>query len=195
MKADPGADDPVERLDQLIQPAPEPENEVLTDDAQVVRWAGPAFLACSVVLIPWTAYLAATLPAREESANYGAAWAGFDVLLLATLAATGYFALRRSRYLAMAAAATATLLVVDAWFDCMTTPWPQRWESMLLAALVELPLATVCLWLSYHTLHIAERRIVLLQRRRRAGPPPGGRRVTWPRRQAQPPREHSRGRT
>src|ERR1022692_224440 len=30
--------------------------------------------------------------------------------------------LRRSRYLSTAATATATLLVVDAWFDVMTTP-------------------------------------------------------------------------
>jgi hypothetical protein len=45
------------------------------------------------------------------SPHYDAAWAGFDVMLVVALASTGYFALRRSRYLATAA--TATLLVVD----------------------------------------------------------------------------------
>jgi hypothetical protein len=35
-------------------------------------------------------------------------------MLLAALAATAFFALRRSRYLSMAATATAVLLVVDA---------------------------------------------------------------------------------
>jgi hypothetical protein len=39
----------------------------------------------------------------------------------------------------------------------------------LLCALVELPLAAVCRWLSYHTQQLAERRIVLLQRRHRTG--------------------------
>ena len=102
------------------------------------------------------------------SPNYDLAWAGFDVLLLGLLAITGYFALRRSRYLAPAASATAALLVVDAWFDCMTTPSAERLGSVLLCAFIELPLAGVCLWLSYHTLQIAERRIVLLQRRSRA---------------------------
>lgn len=174
MKTGHGADGPLGRAGRLAGPAAEPENAVLTDQARVVRWAGPAFLACSLVLLPWTVYLAVTLPASAMTANYGPAWAGFDVLLMATLAATGYFALRRSRYLALTSAAAAALLVVDAWFDCMTTPWPQRGQSLLLAAFVELPLAAVCLWLSYHTLHIAERRIILLQRRQRAVQPRRG---------------------
>jgi hypothetical protein len=91
-------------------------------------------------------------------------------MLLVALASAGYFALRRSRYLATAAAATAALLVVDAWFDVVTSPPSQLPESVLLAVAVELPLAAVCAWLSYHTEQLAERRIVLLLRRRgRAG--------------------------
>jgi ABC-type proline/glycine betaine transport system permease subunit len=89
------------------------------------------------------------------------------VLLIIALAATGYTALRRSRYLSMAATATAVLLVVDAWFDVMTTPGAQVIQSIVLAAVVELPLAGVCVWLSLHTQDLAERRIVLLMRRRR----------------------------
>ena len=55
---------------------------------------------------------------------------------------------------------------MDAWFDCMTTPARERWQSFLLCGLVELPLAAVCLWLSYHTHQIAERRVRLLLRQR-----------------------------
>lgn len=72
-------------------------------------------------------------------------------MLLAVLASTGYFALRRSAYLAITAAATATMLVVDAWFDIMTSPRHQLYEAITLAVLIELPLAAVCAWLSYHT--------------------------------------------
>ena len=89
------------------------------------------------------------------------------IALLAALAGTGYFALRRSRYLATAAAAAATLLVVDAWFDVMTTLPGQRLEPVALAAGVELPLAALCVWLSLHTQQLAERRLVLLLRRGR----------------------------
>jgi hypothetical protein len=133
----------------------------------VVRWAGPAFLACSGVLIPWTIYLGLSLPSRQLSPHYNVAWVGFDVLLIATLGATGYFALRRSRYLAITAAAASALLVVDAWFDIMTSPRQQIPEAIILAALVELPLAGVCAWLSYHTEHLAARGITLFAGRSR----------------------------
>src|ERR1700733_1200648 len=123
MKPAPDAgDDPLSRLDHMVGSAPEAENAVLTDNARLVRWTGPAFAAFSLLLLPWIGYIAVSLPSRQLSPNYDIAWAGFDVLLLAGLAATAYFALRRSRYLTTAASATATLLLVDAWFDCLTTP-------------------------------------------------------------------------
>lgn len=162
----PGPGDIVSKLDALVEPAPEAENAVLTDEARIVRWTGPLFAAFSVILLPWIIYLAESLPGRQISTHYDSAWAGFDVMLLLGVASTGYFALRRSRYLATAAAATAALLVVDAWFDVITSPRSQLPESVLLAIAVELPLAGVCAWLSYHTEQLAERRIVLLLRRR-----------------------------
>ena len=131
----------VSKIDAMVAPAPEPENAVLTDETRLVRWTGPMFALFSLILLPWTIYIAGSLPAEQVSTNYDAAWAGFDVLLTLTLASTAYFALRRSRYLATAATATATLLVVDAWFDVLTTPGVQRIEAILLAAFVELPLA------------------------------------------------------
>lgn len=167
MKTSPAAEDPLEKLDQLVDVVPEPENAVLTDNARVVRWTGPMFSLFSVILLPWVVYIGISLPSRQLSPNYDIAWAGFDLFLLGSLAGTAYFALRRSRYLSTAAGATAALLVVDAWFDCMTTPASQRWQSFVLCFLVELPLAGLCLWLSYHTHQIAERRVLLLRRRRR----------------------------
>jgi hypothetical protein len=172
----------VDRVDALVEPAAEPENAVITDDARAVRWAGPLFTLFALIMVPWTVYIGESLPRRQLSPHYDVSWAGFDVMLLATLAATGYLALRRSRYLAMAATATAVLLVVDAWFDLMTTPEGQIAQSIVLAAVVELPLAAVCVWLSLHTHELTERRIVLLMRGRGAGgrwrragrPGPGG---------------------
>lgn len=132
----------------------------------MVRWAGPLFILFALIMVPWTVYIGESLPERQLSPHYDVSWAGFDVLLLTALAATGFFALRRSRYLSIAATATATLLVVDAWFDLMTTPEGQIAQSIVLAVLVELPLAAVCAWLALHTEELAERRIVLLMRRR-----------------------------
>jgi hypothetical protein len=153
------------QIDDLVQAAPEPENAVLVDNARVVRWAGPVFALFSLILLPWIAYLAYSLPSRQVSADYDVAWAGFDVMLLVALASTGYFALRRSRYLATAAVATVTLLIVDAWFDVVTALPGQRLEPVAEAMLIELPLAAVCIWLGVHTQQLAERRLVLLMRR------------------------------
>jgi hypothetical protein len=156
------ADEVVGKIDSLVPTADQPENEVIVDTSRIVKWTGPLFALFSLILLPWTIYLGETLPRRQLSPHYDVAWAGFDVMLLIGLSATAYFSLRRSRYLAVSAAATATLLVVDAWFDVMTTPGSQVAESIVLAAVVELPLAAVCLWLSLHTEQLAERRITLL---------------------------------
>jgi hypothetical protein len=163
-KPDPDDEDVLSRLDALIEPAAEPENAVLADNAKLVRWAGPMFALFAVALLPWIVYIALTLPARQLSPNYDIAWTGFDIMLLTALASTAYFALRRSRYLSTAAVASAVLLTADAWFDVMTTPGSERTESILLCFLVELPLAGLCLWLSHHTIQISERRVVLLKR-------------------------------
>jgi hypothetical protein len=49
------------------------------------------------------------------------------------------------------AAAPATLLVVDAWLDVMTSPPGRRLESGVLAVFLERALASVCAWLSFRT--------------------------------------------
>ena len=162
----PDPDDVVAKLDGLVPAADEPENAVLTDDARAVRWAGPLFAVLSVGLLPWIAYIAISLPARQLSPNYDVAWAGFDLLLFGGLASTAYFAFRRSRYLSSAATATATILIVDAWFDVMTSPAHELPQALVLCIVAELPLAALCLWLSHHTLALTERRIVLIRRRR-----------------------------
>jgi hypothetical protein len=155
------------KIDDLVAPAPEPENEILVDQSRLIRMVGPMFALFSVVMLPWIAYIGVTLPSRQLSPNYDIAWAGFDVLLAVALGGTGYFALRRSRYLSAAAAATSSLLVVDAWFDCMTTPAGSRWESFVFCFCVELPLSVLCMWLSYHTEQLKARRIRILQRQLR----------------------------
>jgi hypothetical protein len=166
VNSQPEPDDLIEKLDSLVPPVADPENQVLVDQSRIVRWTGPLFALFSVILLPWIIYIALTLPARQESPHYDVAWVGFDMMLFAGLASTAYFALRKSSYLASAATATATLLIVDVWFDVMTSPGRDLVRAILLAVVVELPLASVCVWLSRHTHQLTERRISLLLRRR-----------------------------
>ena len=91
--------------------------------------ASPAFLwlvrliaVSAVVLVPWAAYLALSLPASVSARHWPVAWAGLDVVMAAGLAATAWLAVRRDRRTAFPAVSTATLFLVDAWFDVCTAP-------------------------------------------------------------------------
>jgi hypothetical protein len=157
-----------DQLDAMVPVSEDAGNQVLTDDTKLVRWTAPLFVACAVVLLPWIVIAGLTLPERELSRNYGLAWAGYDVILLIGLVSTGVTALRRSRRLPIAAAATGALLTADAWFDVLTTPggWGMA-EAVAMSLLAELPLATICFWLAWHSQEFAEHRLVLLTRRQR----------------------------
>jgi hypothetical protein len=152
-----------ERIDSSVPVAEDIGNTVLTDERPITRLAGPLFVLLSVLLVPWTVFIAVALPSRQLSSNYDIAWAGFDVFLCAGLAGTGYFALRRSRWLPAAAAATGTLLVVDAWFDLVTSPSGRDLAlAIVLAAVVEVPLAVLCFFLARQGQMVSDERLEML---------------------------------
>jgi hypothetical protein len=106
-----------------------------------------AFLVIGIGLIPWTVFLAVTLPSRHvQSDFYDVGWAGFDILLAAMLALTGLGLLRRRPWVQATAASAATLLVCDAWFDVLSSSrHGERLAALLLAVLAELPTAVLCM--------------------------------------------------
>ncbi|MEU3622362.1 helix-turn-helix domain-containing protein [Amycolatopsis coloradensis] len=104
-----------------------------------------AFLAgAAVLLVPWTVYLAHTLPDRYDTGQWRAAWVGFDVALLLCFATGAWLGSRRRRAAVPLLSATAALLCCDAWFDVMLG-WTsaERWTSIALAVFVEIPVAVV----------------------------------------------------
>lgn len=94
----------------------------ITPARPAFRWLVRLVAVSSVVLFPWAAYLAATLPASVSARHWPLAWTGLDVAMAAGLAATAWLAVRRDRRLAFPAVSTATLLLADAWFDVCTAP-------------------------------------------------------------------------
>jgi hypothetical protein len=121
-----------------------------------VRWAGPLFVLAALLLVPWIVLLVAALPSEHKAAHWDVAWAGFDVALALLLLTVAVAVWRGSPWLEGAAAAAATLLFVDAWFDVLTAS--TRTELLVSigeAAFVELPLAVLCLLLARN----AERRL------------------------------------
>ncbi|SFF84795.1 hypothetical protein SAMN05216251_13212 [Actinacidiphila alni] len=119
------------------------------------RWAGHALLACGLALVPWLVVLAVTLPSASTASggHWATAWVGLDAFEAAGLIATGVLATRRARLLPPAAAATAMLLVTDAWFDTTTAAPGQDFAVALAMALAaELPLAAACAVLAVRAL-------------------------------------------
>lgn len=97
-----------------------------------------------LALVPWMLVLARTLPQSTEVSNWATAWIGLDVMLAAGLTGTGLLLRRRDARVVPVAAATAALLVMDAWFDVTTSAGSEQALALLLAAGVELPLAVAC---------------------------------------------------
>ncbi|MEU0058634.1 hypothetical protein [Streptomyces sp. NPDC006334] len=113
--------------------------------ARGVRRVGWLLVACGVALLPWLYVLATGLPATATAAHWPVAWVGLDALEALGLIATGLLAVRGDGRHALAAAATATLLVVDAWFDTATAaPGGDIATAVAMALGAELPLAALC---------------------------------------------------
>jgi hypothetical protein len=117
-------------------------------------WVAPAFAICAVILVPWIGYLAATLP-NTARVHDRTPWVGFDIGLMVMLALTALLAWRGSPRVSFAATSTATMLIVDAWFDITTSRRHVDLVQALATSVIELSLAAVCLWIAYHAASVA----------------------------------------
>jgi len=116
------------------------------------HWVIAAFALAALGLLPWTAWLAATLSPRHVTTDWDLAWSGFDIGLALLFGATAYAAFVRSPWVAALASALGTMLLVDAWFDVvLESHWDERRYSILLAVFAELPAAAVCFWIAQRT--------------------------------------------
>lgn len=126
---------------------------------------GSMLIFVAVLMVPWTVYLAATLPTRHHAAHWDAVWVGFDVALVFGIVITAVGAFRRSGWLAIAATATGTLFLCDAWFDVLTSTGSHEATVAVLQALVgELPLAALCFWIAWNVERAREWSAVLRDR-------------------------------
>jgi hypothetical protein len=120
-------------------------------------------IAAALVLPPWIAYLALSLPDHYVARNWAAAWVGFDVLLLLMFALTAILGLLRRQLLVLSAFGTGVLLICDAWFDVMTAAPSDRWFSAATALLVELPVAALLIGSALRLTKASAMRLWLLE--------------------------------
>lgn len=99
--------------------------------------------SAAVLLVPWTIYLAVSLPHVHQVRQWGSLWVGFDGIELLLLALTFWLAWERRVVGLLVAFATGVVLLCDAWFDLLTAAPGERWQSVAAAVVLEIPLALV----------------------------------------------------
>lgn len=153
----PLAANPVHRGRMALGAAPKSEART--------RWLATVVLLIAGGMVPWTVFLAFTLPDRYQAGNWNVVWVGFDVALVTVLGYTAWAAWFRRQVMAATLLVAATLLLCDAWFDVLTSLGsPRGWISIVTALGGELPLAVSFLCL-YHRIVLQ----TITELRRQAG--------------------------
>jgi hypothetical protein len=109
----------------------------------------------------WTIYVGYDLPRHYVANNWDVAWVGLDAAQVLMLAGAAWAAWRRRSLLVMFATASATLLLLDAWFDVTTARRGDVLQGALLAGLVEVPSAIALVWVAHRGLRLMARAAVL----------------------------------
>ncbi|WP_329569496.1 hypothetical protein [Kitasatospora sp. NBC_01266] len=134
-------------IERQVTP-PEPAAPVpagLPRPVRLPRRAATVLTVLGLAMVPWLFFLHTGLPGTAQAAHWAWAWTGLDSLEALGLLSTGLLLRRGDQRACLAAAATATLLLVDAWFDTMTAaPGSDLIASALMAVGAELPLAVLC---------------------------------------------------
>jgi hypothetical protein len=102
----------------------------------------------AIVLVPWMVLLGRTLPSATRVQHWSTAWIGLDALLTAGCAGTALLDRRSDRRAGLAATATATVAVLDAWFDLTTAQPGAQFIEALLCGVGEFALAGYCVYLA-----------------------------------------------
>lgn len=108
------------------------------------------FALVAIALVPWSLWLSYSLPIDHTDHRWNLVWSGFDIAMLAAIAMTAYLGCKKSGWIVVAASISGTLLLVDAWFDCVTAM--DAWEHFLsvsATAFIEIPLGLIAFWIAY----------------------------------------------
>jgi hypothetical protein len=114
------------------------------------------FLGCAVVLIPWIVLMFTVPEEVNVPKHWVLVWGGFDCFLVLGFAVTAFRLSTRSPRGAVTAAMTGTMLLIDAWFDVLTTHRGGVWVSILMAVFAEIPCAVICFAVSRRIVRLFE---------------------------------------
>ena len=112
------------------------------------RWVVAFFVGGALVLIPWIVLMFTVPQAVNVPRHWQLVWGGFDCFLVLGFAVTAFRLITRSPRGAVTAAMTGTMLLIDAWFDVLTTHRGGQIVSILMAVFAEIPCALICFYVS-----------------------------------------------
>jgi hypothetical protein len=102
-------------------------------------------IAIAVVMVPWLIILGATLDGQAQVRMWSVTWIGLDLAEITSLVATAHFLVKRSLFVMTTASFSATLFLLDAWFDIMLSPAGSDWyQALFLAIVFEVPMFLIC---------------------------------------------------
>lgn len=115
--------------------------------AKIERWKSHQLqsvllIVASLSLFGWIFYLLTALPDSYHAAHWNLAWVGYDFGMSLTWLGTSWALWKKRQAAIPGAMISATFLVVDAWFDVVTSNpgWDFR-LAIFLALFLELPAA------------------------------------------------------
>lgn len=105
------------------------------------------------LLMPWIVFMAVQWIGEGGKRDFDGSWIGLDLAELGGMLVVARLIRLRHRAASPMAAATGTLLALDAWFDYMSAlPKLESAEALAMACFAELPLAMLLLWVSWRAL-------------------------------------------
>lgn len=120
---------------------------------EIPSWVSFAYTLFALILVPWVIYLAKSLPHHHPQPHYDVAWVGLDASIMVTLFITAILATKKSSLVVLSASAIGALLLVDAWFDLISSrPGFELTEAISLGIVIEIPLAIASFVLAYKVL-------------------------------------------
>ena len=114
------------------------------------RWVAVTYAIMAIILIPWIFDLAYNLPTRHIVHHWDAVWVGFDILLVIVLLTTVYFVISNKIWVIISASALATLFIVDAWFDILTSRSGPDLHRALFFGILEIVFAILTFRFVFH---------------------------------------------
>jgi hypothetical protein len=119
------------------------------------KWAGKFYFATAVVLIPWIIILADSLPSRHVAHDWNTLWVGFDISEVIVTLITVYFLVKKKIWLVISASILATLFVVDAWFDILTSKSGMSRDQAYFFGIIEVGMSLLTFRLVFHVVQRA----------------------------------------